>query len=229
MRQIFDKMNPQKIIRFTALILFVVFSANSQITQNGGDSVVARGNGVLVKKSQLDEDIGAMQRAAVINHAEISPEKLKALKIQTLKRMIQVQIVLNMATEADKAAGKAEAEQAIAALIAKAGSQDEFERRLKGVGMTPESLKSKITRELTANITLTRSLGVTVSDAEARQFYDQHSEVFSSNSGGPSGYMNVEAKIKKYLTQQKTDKLGPAYLDKLCNAANVQILDPDLK
>jgi hypothetical protein len=41
--------------------------------------------------------------------------------------------------------------------------------------------------------------------------------------------MTVAAKIKDYLTQQKTEKLAPAYLEKLKKAADVQILDADLK
>jgi hypothetical protein len=212
-----------------AFVLFAAFSAIAQITQNGAESVIARGDGVLVKKFQLDEVIGAMQRALALHHKEISPEKLKALEIQTLKRLVQIQILLNRATEADKAVGKAEGEQQMAGLIAKSGSQEAFERKLKELGMTPEDLKSKLTREATATETLTRNLGVTVSDAEAKQFYDEHPENFSSEGGSPAGFLSVEAKVKHYLIRQKTDKLAPAYLDKLYSAANVQILDASLK
>jgi parvulin-like peptidyl-prolyl isomerase len=45
----------------------------------------------------------------------------------------------------------------------------------------------------------------------------------------PLSDMTVAAKIKDYLTQQKTEKLAPAYLEKLKKAADVQILDADLK
>jgi hypothetical protein len=42
-------------------------------------------------------------------------------------------------------------------------------------------------------------------------------------------YSTVADKIKNYLIQQKTEKLAPAYLDKLQKDADVQILDADLK
>jgi len=42
-------------------------------------------------------------------------------------------------------------------------------------------------------------------------------------------YATVAPKIKDFLTQQKTEKLAPAYLEKLRKAADVQILDADLK
>jgi hypothetical protein len=42
-------------------------------------------------------------------------------------------------------------------------------------------------------------------------------------------YAKVTDKIKDYLAQQKTEKLAPAYLAGLSKAADVEILDPDLK
>ncbi|MGA2786381.1 MAG: peptidylprolyl isomerase [Verrucomicrobiota bacterium] len=42
-------------------------------------------------------------------------------------------------------------------------------------------------------------------------------------------YATVAPKIKDYLMQQEAEKLAPAYLDKLEKAADVQILDADLK
>ena len=42
-------------------------------------------------------------------------------------------------------------------------------------------------------------------------------------------YAKVADKIKDYLVQQKTEKLAPAYLAGLTKAADVEILDADLK
>jgi len=40
--------------------------------------------------------------------------------------------------------------------------------------MTPQELRTKITQEATATATLTRELGVTVTDADATNFYAAH-------------------------------------------------------
>jgi peptidyl-prolyl cis-trans isomerase C len=45
----------------------------------------------------------------------------------------------------------------------------------------------------------------------------------------PPSDTTVASKIKDYLAGQESEKLAPAYLDKLKQAADVQILDPDLK
>ena len=45
----------------------------------------------------------------------------------------------------------------------------------------------------------------------------------------PAADATIEAKIKDYLIQQKTEKLAPDYLDQLKKTSDVQILDADLK
>jgi parvulin-like peptidyl-prolyl isomerase len=45
----------------------------------------------------------------------------------------------------------------------------------------------------------------------------------------PSSDVTIASRVKDFLTQQKTEKLAPAYLEKLKKAADVQILDADLK
>jgi parvulin-like peptidyl-prolyl isomerase len=91
-----------------------------------------------------------------------------------LNRLIQIQLLLQKATDADKAVGQDKAESQLTNLLARAGSQEAFDRQLKAVGMTPEELRKKITQEATATATLTRLLGVTVTDADATNFYAAH-------------------------------------------------------
>jgi parvulin-like peptidyl-prolyl isomerase len=49
------------------------------------------------------------------------------------------------------------------------------------------------------------------------------------NDKVPLSDTTVAAKIKDYLMQQKIGKFAPAYLEKLRKAADVEILDADLK
>jgi parvulin-like peptidyl-prolyl isomerase len=303
-----------------------------------GDPVIAKGTGVEVKQSALDEVVLGIKSAAAARNQTIPPQQLMGIESQMLNRLIQIQLLLQKSTAADKAAGVAKAEQQLTNLLARAGSQAAFDRQLKAVGMTPEELRTKITQEATATATLTRELGVTVSDADATNFYAAHPTDFeqpemvhvrhillltmdpvthapltadqiaakrkqmddilkraragedfavlatqysedpgSKDKGGelpafghgemvpqfesaafsmktntisdvvttdygfhiikllditPAQavpYAKVADKIKDYLAQQKTEKLAPAYLAGLSKAADVEILDPDLK
>jgi parvulin-like peptidyl-prolyl isomerase len=312
------------------------------------DLVIAKGNGFEIKQSELDEVMTGIKSSAAAQGQTIPPEQLVGYEVQMLNRLIQIQILLQKATDEDKAAGKAKADTQLAALLERAGSQEVFERQLKAVGITPDELRAKVTQEATATATLTRELGVsTADDSTVKDFYTAHPEDFeqpemvhvrhillltmdsdtraplpdnqikakraqiddilkraragedfatlarqysedpgSKDDGGelppfghngqmvpefeaaafaletnqisdvvttsygyhiiklldktpsttlkltdkvPSSDMTVADKIKDYLTQQKTDELAPAFLDKLKKDANVEILDADLK
>jgi parvulin-like peptidyl-prolyl isomerase len=303
-----------------------------------GDPVIAKGKGVEVKQSALDEVVLGVKSAAAAHNQTIPPQQLMGIESQMLTRLIQIQLLLQKSTAADKLVGQAKAEQQLTNLLARAGSPEAFDRQLKAVGMTPEELKTKITQEATATATLTRELGVTVADADATNFYAAHPTDFeqpqtvhvrhilfltidpvthspltaaqsqakrkqiddilkraragedfavlatqysedpgSKDNGGelpPFGhgemvpqfeaaafsmktntisdvvttdygyhiiklldvtpaqkipYSKVADKIKDYLIQQKTEKLAPPYLAGLTKAADVEILDADLK
>jgi parvulin-like peptidyl-prolyl isomerase len=139
-----------------------------------GDPVIAKGKGVEVKQSALDEVVLGIKSAAAARNQTIPPQQLMGIESQMLNRLIQIQLLLQKSTDADKAAGAAKAEQQLTNLLARAGSQAAFDRQLKAVGMSPTELRTKITQEATATATLTRELGVTITDVEATNFYAAH-------------------------------------------------------
>jgi len=118
--------------------------------------------------------VTGIKSAAAARNETIPAEQLNGIKAQMLNRLIQIQILLQKSNEADKVEGKKKADAQIAALLARAGSQETFERQLKAVGMNMEELRTKITQEATATATLTRLLGIKVTDAEVKQYYDTH-------------------------------------------------------
>jgi parvulin-like peptidyl-prolyl isomerase len=264
-----------------------------------------------------------------------------------LNQLIQTRLLLQKATSADRSNGLQKAELQMSNLLARVGSQEALDRQLKATGMTLADLRTKASQELTAwGVVLPRELNITVTDADAKQFYDEHPAEFeqpemihvrhillmtmdpitraplsadqqsakkkqaedllkrirsgedfttlarqysedpgSKDNGGelpafprgqmvpefeaaafamtnnqvsdivtsafgyhiiklldktpakklvltdkvPSGDATIASRVKELLTQQKTEKLAPAYLDNLKAAADVQVLDADLK
>jgi peptidyl-prolyl cis-trans isomerase C len=143
-----------------------------------GDPVIAKGKGVEIRQSALDEVVLGIKSAAAAHNEQIPPQQLPGIESQMLNRLIQIQILLQQATDADKAVGKTKADEQLTNLLARAGSQAAFDRQLKAVGMTPEELTMKITQEATATAVLTRELGIVVSDADATNFYAAHPDYF---------------------------------------------------
>ena len=304
-----------------------------------GDPAVAKGNGFEIKRSELDEVMTSLKSAAIARGQVIPQSRLVQIEGQMLSRLIQVQLLLQKATAADKAEGDKKAGLQMANLLERAGSQAALNLQAKALGMSPDGLRSKITQETTAQAALMRELNVIVTDTEATNFYTDHPAEFEqpelvtvrhiflmtvgpvthepltaeqqqnkhkkaedvlkraragedfmalvkqysedpgtkdstnvitlargnpgtppeieaaafsltnnqisdviSTTGGydiiklisktPAKKMEYSAmadKIKDYLIQQKTEKLAPAYLDKLQKNSDVQILDADLK
>jgi parvulin-like peptidyl-prolyl isomerase len=314
-----------------------------------GDPVIARSKGFEIKRSELDEVMMGIKSTAAARGQTISPGQLTQIEGRLLDQLIQVQLLLQKTTDADKSNGVQKTDLQMKALFEHFGSQEAFERQMKASGMTVADLRSKITQKLTAEAVLIRELNVTITDAEAKQFYDDtnHSADFEQpemvhvchimlltmdpvthapltadqqqakhkqiddllkrirggadfaalakqysedpDSKGNNNEMTlvrgnpgippeveaaafsltnnqvsdvittayaygivklldrtpakklaltdkvplsdttVAAKIKDFLTQQKVEKLAPGYLEKLRQAADVQILDADLK
>ena len=143
-----------------------------------GDPVIVKGNGFEIKRSELDEVMLGLKSAAAAHGETISPEQSSGIESQMLNRLIQIQLLMQKATDADKADGKKKADAQIATLLERAGSQEALDRQLKGVGMTLDELRAKVMQEATAMATLQDALNITVADSEVEQFYTNHSADF---------------------------------------------------
>jgi parvulin-like peptidyl-prolyl isomerase len=139
-----------------------------------GNPVVAKGKGFEVKQSDLDEAMTGIKSAAAMRNQVIPPAQLKTLESQMLDRLIQVQLLLQKATDADRAAGKKTADTQMKTLLERAGSQEALNRQFTALGMSMGQLRMRLEQEGTAQAALVRELNVTVTDDEAKKFYDDH-------------------------------------------------------
>jgi parvulin-like peptidyl-prolyl isomerase len=304
------------------------------------DPVIVKGKGFEIKRSELDQVMVGVKSSLAARGQVATPGQLSSIESQLLERLIQDQLLLQKATEADRTNGVQKADAQMGLLLERFGSQEALERQMKAVGMTGAELRAKIVQENTAQAVKARELDVNVTDADVKKYYDdtnnlpaleqpemarlcdilvltvdpttraplsadqqkakrkriddllkraragesftnlavQYSEdpgvkehrgqlppipreqmspelaaaAFSLTNNQisdvielPYGYhiikllekmpakkvdyATVAPKIKDYLTQQQIDKLAPAYLEKLRKAADVQILDANLK
>ncbi len=137
-----------------------------------GDPVVVKGKGFEIKQSQLDEAMDAIKARAAAAGQTIPPEELTKT---VLTNLIGSQSALQMATDADKAEGKKEAEQYIAQIIKQFGSQAAVEEQLKAAGKTFDGLRADMTQQQTLRAVLTRVLNAAPAEAEIQKFYETNS------------------------------------------------------
>ena len=149
-------------------------SSTASTDQLFGNPVIAKGKGFEIKRSQFDDEVIRAKSQLAARGQQLPPEQSALLERQILDQLIQVQLLKARATDADKAAGKAQAEKKFAETKAKLGSDDALNRQLKMMGATQEEVLAKMAEAYTAEAVLKRELNVAVSDAEAKKFYDDN-------------------------------------------------------
>jgi peptidyl-prolyl cis-trans isomerase C len=142
------------------------------------NDIVAQGKGVKVTRTMLDEALINIKASAAARGQEISPQQMRLLEAQVLGRLIGMQLLNQKATQADKATGAENAAKALEAMKKNAGSEENFARQLKTVGMTSEALTQKLTLDATAEAVLMREIKFEVPDSDVKKFYDDNPDKF---------------------------------------------------
>lgn len=139
-----------------------------------GDPVIVKAKGFEIKRSELDEVVSG----AKANAAAAGQPLPQSFEVSVMNQLVTIQLLLQKANAADRAAGKLEADIQFTNLVERFGSREAFERQLKVVGMTEDSLRMKAAQESTAKSALKRELNLNVTDAEVKSYFSNHAAAF---------------------------------------------------
>jgi len=137
-------------------------------------AIVAKGKGVEVSRGQLDEDVIRLKAQAAARNQSIPPQQMAMVERSVLERLIQLQLLRAKATEADVAAGKALAEKRLEEAKTRLGSEEDLNKQLKLMGATRDEVLAQWTDTAIAEAVLKRELKVHVTEADAKQFYEDN-------------------------------------------------------
>lgn len=149
-------------------------NAQAKLDALFGNKVVAKGDGFEIKQSALDESLVTIRSSAAAKGNDISPQTMDRLEREVLQRLINIDLLLQLATDQDRSNGTAQAEQRIQLLTQRAGSEEAMQRQLKSVGLTLDRLRTKLTEEATAQAVLERELNIQITDEQVKQYYDEN-------------------------------------------------------
>ncbi len=173
--------NPALACVFAAVVLTPGLSLWAQSTATNapaGDPVVAKGKGLQIKRSELDRAVARAEAQVASRGRTVKPEQRVEMERQLLEQLINNQLVLAKATAADKAAGKASAEQSWLEAKTKPGSEEAFLRQQKLMGVTRDEVIAQWTKAMTGEAVLKREFKIRVTDQDARKFYDENPTQF---------------------------------------------------
>jgi peptidyl-prolyl cis-trans isomerase C len=95
---------------------------------------------------------------------------------RVLAHLIEIQLVLQKATDAEKAEARQKNDVNFTNIVKTMGA--EFERQLKATGMTADDLRGMLFDEEAAQTSLTRQLGIKVTDGDAKKYFNANPGAF---------------------------------------------------
>jgi parvulin-like peptidyl-prolyl isomerase len=148
------------------------------------NSIVAKGKGVKVTRSDLDDAMVEIKTAAAGRGQTIPPQYMPMIEQQQLQSLIAKQLLSAKVTDADKAAGKTKFEEGLKKLKENSKLSDEefnqkLDQQLKIAGQTRDQWNHDLTEKATLQAVIQRELKpAPVTDDDAKKFYDENPAKF---------------------------------------------------
>ena len=142
------------------------------------DPVVATGKGFEITRSQVDDAYLNYSASEAAKGGSIPDADRPVVRSRLLDHLIIDHILLQMATPEEKAKTQKLVDDAINE--ARTNSPDAFDAQVKASGMTLDQMRSRAVEQQLCKRVLVRETtnGITVSDAEAKKFYDDNPSDF---------------------------------------------------
>ncbi len=175
----------QRSLRLAALaVLLSAMTTSAQTVPSSlsalfDDPLLARGQGVAVRRGQLDEAFIAY-RSNLAGRGQTIPEDERLLRERLLlDRLIVTQILTNRATAGDRAKATEIAEKIVADTKKELGTEEALRRRLKVLGLSPDRYTNQVMEQALAQAVVDREVRakVEVFPADVEEFYQSGTDV----------------------------------------------------
>lgn len=144
------------------------------------DPILAKGTGVEVRQSQVDQGFTAYKAARAAMSQPMPPQAEPQIRKQVLEKLIATQILVARATPGDRDSARKFASEIVADGKKKAGSDRAYERQLLALGSTPEKYEAEILEQAIVKAVLDRELKSKqiVTEAQLAEYYEKNPQMF---------------------------------------------------
>ena len=170
--------------------------AESALDKLFPDEDVAKGKGVIVKRSRLDDAISALRGFYSSRGTELTPRDLPLVEKEAFDHLVNAQLIGALATEAEKTKAGKEVDKQIEALKKKVPNQDELERLLKSRYGSIEKFRANALEDATMAEVLRSK--VTLTDEDVAKYYTDN----------PTRFQEPELVKIKHILFLALDKTG---------------------
>lgn len=145
--------------------------------QNSAQDVMAKVNGYKITRVEVDK---AFQRQVAGAPQKPLPEQERAMRLQLLQQVINIQLYLQKAERLGVLATDEEVESRVSQDKAPY-TKEEFTKKLQDMGYTEDEYRQEIRRRMTIDKLLNKEIGskITISDSDIQNFYNQNKAQFN--------------------------------------------------
>jgi parvulin-like peptidyl-prolyl isomerase len=169
------------------------------------DSVIAKGKGVEVKRTQLEDEFMHLKARLAAQGQKVNPEQLPLYEQGLLEDLIRIQLLRARATDDDKAAAKKMAEKKMEDAKTELGSEEALDRQIKAMALTRQELLDKWTDAAAAENVLKRELHIQVTDADVKKYYEDNPSKFEQPEMVRASHillMTIDPKTRAELSKE---------------------------
>lgn len=145
--------------------------------QDSDHDVMAKINGYKITRAEVDK---AYQRQIAGAPQKPLPEQERAMRLQLLQQVINIQLYLQKAERLGVLATDEEVESRVSQDKAPY-TKEEFTKKLQDMGYTEDEYRQEIRRRMTIDKLLNKEIGskITISDSDIQNFYNQNKAQFN--------------------------------------------------
>ena len=147
-----------------------------------GVATIATVNGVAITQSDLDRDMGRYERQMAMLGQVPDPAQVGEMKKKVLDGLIGREVLRQESQKLGVKVSDAEVDERVASLKNRFPSEKDFSDTLAKMSLTESELKTQFAQEMGISKLIDQEVGskVTVTDAEAKAFYDANPELFKT-------------------------------------------------
>lgn len=205
----------------TAIIVSVLMFMPSELTSDDIDVVPQSDNPIV---AEINDEVIRLDEVEDTIDTYLSQGQQLG-KSAALDRLIVETLLIDEAETRDIAVTIEEAEEQLTNTYKQSGlTEVQFEQRLEQLGTTYDKTLEMYKDQLIINELLSQELSdteITVSDQEAKLFYDQNSDMIKSQMGNATVFEDVSPQIKNTLQQQKQQQFVSDFIEELKDDAMI--------
>jgi len=181
---------------------------------------VAAVNGALISQIDFNREMSIVQQRLASMGKSINASQMQELKKEVLERLINRELLYQESQKNGIKVEESEINEQIAALKKRFPNEDEFKKTLQNMDFSQDYLTTQITRDLSIKEFIDKQFAekITVSDKEAKSYFDSHPDAFNSPEQVKARHILIKVDPKADESQKaaarKKNRRDPAEVEK---------------